>query len=61
MTKSHGNSKKTVVLKNGKAIMANKNKARVFGSRIKAVSFVRNLITVSNELKMKNFEFITFG
>ena len=59
--KNHGNAKSTVVLKNGKAIMANANKARVFGSRVKAVSFVRNLIVVSNSLKMKNFEFITMS
>jgi hypothetical protein len=59
MKKVHGNAKSTVVLKKGRAIMANTSKARVFGSKIAAVRFVRNLITVSNSLKMKDFEFIT--
>lgn len=59
MKKVHGNAKSTIVLKKGRAIMANTEKARVFGSKIKAVAFVRNLITVSNSLKMKDFEFIT--
>ena len=61
MTKIHGNAKSTMVIKEGRLLMANANKARVFASRIKAVAFVRNLITVSNALRMKDFEFITVG
>lgn len=61
MKKAHGNAKNTVVLKKGRMIMANTNKARVFASKGRAVRFVRNLITVSNELKMKDFEFITMS
>ena len=61
MKNVHGNAKSTMVIKNGRLIMANSNKARVFGSKIKALAFVRNLIGVSNSLRMKDFEFVTIG
>lgn len=61
MKKVHGNAKSTLVIKNGRLIMANTNKARVFRSKVAAVRFVRNLLVVSNSLRMKDFEFVTIG
>jgi len=52
-------AKSTVVLKKGRALMANPNKARVFTARFKAEKFARNMIRMSNNLKFKDFEFIT--
>lgn len=46
------------VTKNGRLLMANPHKSRVFRTKGSAVSFVKNLIKVSNKLTMKNFEFI---
>jgi hypothetical protein len=64
MTKIHGNAKSTVVLKEGRTLMANAGgntpKARVFKSRFNAEKFVRNMIRMSNKLRFKDFEFITF-
>jgi len=52
-------AKSTVVLKKGRALMANPKKARVFTARFKAEKFARNMIRMSNNLKFKDFEFIT--
>ena len=62
MEKVHGNSKSTVVLKEGRTLMANGagTKARVFKTRFNAENFVRNMIRMSNSLRFKDFEFITF-
>jgi len=63
MKKVHGNAKSTIVLKEGRTLMANAPgnapKARVFKSRFNAEKFVRNMIRMSNKLKFKDFEFIT--
>ena len=61
MTKVHGNAKSTIVLKEGRTLMANGagTKARVLTTRFKAENFVRNMIRMSNKLKFKDFEFIT--
>ena len=52
--------KNTMVIKNGRVLMANPNKGRVFKSRWNAEKFVRNMIRMSNNLKFKDFLFITF-
>ena len=55
-------AKKVVLLKKGRAIKANAaGKARVFTSANKATKFARNLVRVSNDLKMKDFETVTIG
>jgi len=52
--------KKCYVLKNGKLLMANKDKARKFNGASKAIPFIRNLIRVSTKQKLTlaNFELI---
>lgn len=53
---------KVVLLKNGRALKANgEGKARVFKSIKNADAFARNLVRVSNDLKMVNFETIAIG
>jgi len=52
-------AKSTVVLKKGRVLMANTEKARVFKSRWNAEKFVRNMIRMANDLRFKDFEFIT--
>jgi hypothetical protein len=60
--KRHHKCKSTIVLKNGRALMANRDgKARVFKSRFNAEKFARNMVRMSNELKFKDFEFITIS
>ena len=50
---------KGVLLKKGKALMANREgKARVFKSKGNSNSFAKNLVRVSNDLKMGDFEFV---
>jgi hypothetical protein len=49
---------KVVVLKNGKALMANDRKARVFRSKMAANAFVRNLNRVSKKTTLKSFEMV---
>jgi len=53
---------KVVLLKNGRALKANSaGKARVFKSVKNADNFARNLVRVSNDLKMKDFETVPVG
>jgi hypothetical protein len=49
---------KCVVAKNGRVLMANDRVARKFGSKSKAMAFVRNLNRVSKGTTLKSFEFI---
>lgn len=53
--------KKVVVLKSGRVLMANDSKARVFKSIGNAQSFIQNLVRVSNDLRIKDFEMIRVG
>jgi len=52
--------RKCFVLKNGKLLMANKNKARKFNGNGNAVKFIKNLILVSTKQKLTitNFEIL---
>jgi hypothetical protein len=63
MTKVHGNAKSTIVIKQGRLLMANAPgnapKARVFKSRFNAEKFARNMVRMSSKLRFKDFEFIT--
>ena len=53
---------KVVLLKNGRALKANREgKARIFKSVGNAKAFAKNLIRVSNELKMADFETVSVG
>ena len=52
------NHDKRSVLKNGKFLMANKNKVRTFKNIRTALQFVFNLIHVSNDLTIDDFKFI---
>ncbi|MCK9267231.1 MAG: hypothetical protein M0P14_00785 [Alkaliphilus sp.] len=52
---------KTIVLKKGRVLMARSGKARVFTSKGNAVKFTDNLRKVSKDLKVRDFEFITFA
>jgi len=49
---------KVVVLKNGRALMANDRKARVFRSKLSAKAFVANLNRVSKRTTLKSFEMV---
>jgi len=51
--------KNTIIIKEGKVLKANPDKARVFKSRFNAEKFARNMVRMSNNLKFKDFEFIT--
>lgn len=53
-------SKKVIVLKNGRALMAGNGKARIFASKGKARNFVLNLMVVATKqhLTWANFEMI---
>ena len=54
------NEKKCYVLKDGKLLMANKDKARKFNGASKAIPFIKNLIRVSTKQKLTldNFNLI---
>ena len=53
---------KVVLLKKGKALKANREgKARVFKSKGNADNFARNLVRVSNDLTMRDFEAVPVG
>ena len=52
------NHDKRSVLKNGKFLMANKDKTRTFKNIFTARQFVFNLIHVSNKLTIENFKFL---
>jgi len=53
---------KVVLLKKGTALKANgAGKARIFKSRKNADNFARNLVRVSNDLKMRDFEAVPVG
>lgn len=53
---------KVVLLKNGRALKANREgKARVFKSVKNANAFAKNLVRVSNDLKMVDFETVAIG
>lgn len=54
-------AKTCVAIVNGKAVKANKNKARVFGSVGKARKFVANMICNSTRIGWADVEFITFS
>ena len=53
---------KVVLLKKGTALKANREgKARVFKSVGNAMAFARNLVRVSNDLKLKDFETVALN
>lgn len=56
-------AKSTIIIKEGKVLVASKStsKARVFKSRWNAEKFARNMIRMANNLRFKDFEFITIG
>lgn len=53
---------KVVLLKKGRALKANREgKARVFKSVKNAMNFARNLVRVSNDLKIRDFETVALN
>jgi len=49
---------KCTIAKRGRILMANDRIARKFTTKGKALSFIRNLVRVSNDLTIKDFEII---